>query len=240
MKKLKIILFVIFVSLFLSGCKNGESNDKLNKEEVLEKARTSFENLESLNQKSSILLDFDLKDNKSKQNINMNVTMKYDKNKVIETIYTRNETSQDGNSRLLGFYKDSNKAYLNEGTGWTEYKATEDYSTTYKPTLDSFLNTASSMNMTETDSTYEFKFTGKDGNAFRTAGKPYNINYKGIGDDDIQLDLKYVIEKKNMFLQEAYVKTKAVADPENKISIDGRSVFSDFNTIKEVERPEKL
>lgn len=240
MKKIKIILFVIFISLLLSGCDTGESNDKLTKEEVLEKSRINFENLESLEQKSEIFLDFDLKDNKSTQTIDMNVTMKYDENKNIDNIYTRNQTIQDGNSRVFGFYKSSDGAFINDGTGWTEYNSPEDYSTTYKPTLDSFLDTANSMNMTETESTYEFKYTGKDGNIFRTAAKPYNINYRGIGDDNIQIDLKYVVNKENMFLLEADVKTKAVANPENKISINGRSIFSDFNSIKEINRPDKL
>lgn len=240
MKKIKIILFVIFVSVVLSGCSKGESNDKLTKEEVLEKSRINFENLESLEQKSKILLVFDLKDDKTEQTINMDVTMKYDKDKNIDNIYTRNETKQDGNSRILGFYKGSDGTFINDGTGWTEYNSPEDYSTTYKPTLDSFLNTANSMNMTETESTYEFKYTGKDGNVFRTAAKPYNINYRGIGDDNIQIDLKYIVNKKNMFLLEADVKTKAVSDPENKISINGRSVFSDFNSIKEIDKPDKL
>lgn len=240
MKKLKVILFVIFASLILSACSKGESNDKLTKEEVLEKSRISFDNLESLEQKSTIVLEFDLKDNKNKQIIDMEVTMKYDENKAIDTIYTRNETIQDGNSRILGFYKSSNGIFTNDGTGWLKYNSSEDYSTTYKPTLDSFLNTAKSMNMTETDSTYEFDYTGKDGNVFRTAAKPYNINYRGISDDNIQIDLKYVIEKKNMFLLEADIKTKAATDPENKISIDGLTTFTNFNSIKEIDRPDKL
>ena len=240
MKSLKVILFVIFTSLILTGCSKGASNDKLTKEEVLEKSRISFDDLESLEQKSTIMLEFDLKDNKSKQIVDMEVTMKYDESKAIDTIYTRNETIQDENSRILGFYKSPDGTFTNDGTGWMKYDSSEDYSTTYKPTLDSFLNTAKSMNMAETDSTYEFDYTGKDGNVFRSAAKPYNINYKGISDDNIQIELKYVIEKKNMFLLESDIKTQAVANPENKISINGLTKFTNFNSIKEIDRPDKL
>ncbi len=241
MKKLKIVLSVIFVSLVLSACTKSEANDKLSKEQVLEKARTSFETLNSLKQKTKLLLDIDLKDNKNKQDIDMDATMIYDKNKKVDSIYTKTQTKQDEDSQTLGFYKASNKKYIDEGMGWTEYKEEENYSSTYKPTLDSFLISAKSMDMTETDTTYEFKYKGKDVNLLKSSGKPYNIDYDDLSDaKNVQLELKYVIDKSNMFLKEVDIKTKSVIDPENKISINGSSVFTDFNTITEVKRPEKL
>lgn len=237
MKRLKIILFIIMISVFLAGCSGGNSNDKLSKEDVIEKAKTSFDSLKSISQESKIGLVFDMVNNKDTQEIELDAKVIYDNNHNPETVLTKTTSIYGDEKSSFDFYKDPDNMYINEGNGWVDYNSSENYGTTYKPILDTFLQVAKDFEMEERDNSYKFTFKGKDGNIYRTVGNPYNFTYTGIPDNDIELDIVYIIEKENMFLKEMEIKTRGVVDAENNISISAVTEFDDFNEVKEIEKP---
>lgn len=238
MKRLKIILFIIMISVFVAGCSGvGPSqNDKLSKEDVIEKAADSFNNLKSLSQESEINLIFDMVDNQDTQEIELDAQVIYDSNHNPETVLTMTKSTYGDEIISFDFYKDPDSMLINEGQGWVEYSSSENYGTTYKPILDTFLNVAKDFVMEETDNNYKFTFTGKDGNIYRTVGNPYNFQYTGIADDDIELDIIFIIEKRDMFLKEMAINTRGVVDADNNISINAATEFDDFNKVK-IEKP---
>lgn len=241
MKRLKIVLFIIMISVFVAGCSGGtgNSNDNLSQDNVIEKAEISFDKLKSTSQESRINLIFDMEDNQDTQEIELDAQVIYDSKHNPETVLTKTKSVFGDEVTSFDFYKDSGSMLINDGQGWVEYNSSENYGTTYKPILDTFLNVAKDFVMEETDTSYKFTFTGKDGNIYRTVGTPYNFQYTGIADDDIELDIIYVIEKENMFLDEMAIKTRGVIDDKNNISINASTDFDDFNEVK-IEKPDLM
>lgn len=241
MKRLKIVLFVIMISLFVAGCSGvgATANDKLSKEDVIKKAADSFNNLKSLSQETDINLIFDMIDNQGTQKIELDSEVIYDKKHNPETVLTKTTSVYGDEKTSFDFYKDLESMYINEGDGWVDYNSSENYGTTYKPILDTFLNVANDFEMEETDSSYKFTLTGKNGNIYRTVGTPYNFKYTGIADDDIELDIIYIIEKEDMVLKEMEIKTRGVIDDKNNVSINASTEFDDFNDVK-IEKPDLM
>lgn len=242
MKKTKIFLVLSFVALFLIGCEagGGKANQNLNKEEVMEKARKSFTELKSLHQVTNINLITKLDETEEEQNIELESKMIFDNKQNIESIHTKNITTKNELVQTFDFYKGSEGIFANQGSGWEKYTGGENYATTYKPILDTFLEVVDDLEMTELDSDYEFKFTGKNGNIFRAVGKPYSINYNGITDDEIELDIVYLIEKETMLLRESKIGTKGILTENNSAMINADTKFTDFNTLKTIENPTNL
>lgn len=216
---------------------SGKTNQNLSKKEVIEKARDSIKGLNSLNQVTNINLVTTLDDREENQNIELESKMIFDDQQNIESIYTSNVTTKNNLVQTFDFYKGSDGIFANQGTGWETYNGGENYATTYKPILDTFLDVVDDLEMTELDSDYEFKFTGKNGNIFRAVGKPYSINYNGITDDDIDLDIVYIIEKETMLLRQSKVGTKGSLSESNTATINAETTFKDFNTFETIENP---
>ena len=237
MKRLKVLLVVLIISVFLVGCSGSNSNDKLSKEDVIKKTTASFDNLKSISQETNINLVFDLVDNKDEQNIELDAQVIYDSKHNVETVLTKTTSIYGEEKSSFDFYKDPDSMYIDEGDGWVKYRSSENYGTTYKPILDSFIEVGKDFDMVEDDNSYKFTFKGKDGNIYRAVGTPYNFQYGGIPDNDIELDIFFIIEKKDMFLKEMEIKTRGVVDADNSISIGASTEFDDFNEIKEIEKP---
>ncbi|NLB21973.1 MAG: hypothetical protein GX833_01735 [Clostridium sp.] len=239
MKKIKLFILFSFLAVVLIGCEmgSGKTNQNLSKKEVIEKARDSIKGLNSLNQVTNINLVTTLDDREENQNIELESKMIFDDQQNIESIYTSNVTTKNNLVQTFDFYKGSDGIFANQGTGWETYNGGENYATTYKPILDTFLDVVDDLEMTELDSDYEFKFTGKNGNIFRAVGKPYSINYNGITDDDIDLDIVYIIEKETMLLRQSKVGTKGSLSESNTATINAETTFKDFNTFETIENP---
>ncbi len=237
MRRIKLILFVIMISVFIAGCSGGSSNDNLSKEDVIEKASNSYKNIKSISQETEIVLQFDMVDNKDKQRITLDSEVIYDSKHNPETVWTKSKSVFGEEEVSFDFYKDPSNMYINEGDGWIEYNSNEDYGTTYKPILNTFLESANEFEMEEKDSSYKFTFKGKDGNIYRSVGTPYNLNYSGIPDDEIELDIYFIIEKKDMFLKDMEIQTRGFIDADNSVSINGSTEFDNFNELKEIEKP---
>ncbi len=239
MKKIKLFVLFSFVAVVLIGCEMGDSktNQTLSKEEVIEKARESINGLDSLNQETNINLVTKLDDLEETQNIELESKMIFDDQKNIDSIYTSNVTTKNDLVQTFDFYKGPDGIFADQGNGWEKYSGGENYATTYKPILDTFLDVVDDLEMTELDSDYEFKFTGRDGNIFRAVGKPYSINYNGITDDEIDLDIVYIIEKKTLLLRQSKIGTKGSLAENNTATINAETTFKDFNTFETIENP---
>ena len=178
-----------------------------------------------------------LADLEETQNIDLESKMIFDDQKNIDSIHTSNVTTKNDLEQTFDFYKGPDGIFANQGSGWEKYSGGENYATTYKPILDTFLDVVDDLEMKELDSDYEFKFTGRDGNIFRAVRKPYSINYNGITDDEIDLDIVYIIEKETMLLRQSKIGTKGSLAENNTATINAETIFKDFNTIETIENP---
>lgn len=241
MKKIKLILFILFISITLVACNlNKDANSNLDKEQVIEKTEESFKELKSLNEEVDMVLSGLVEGQQQKQSIEMEVEMIYDDNKDIESIHTKTEVTSNNQTQTMDFYKNPENMYINQGNGWIKFNGQEDYSTTYEPILDSFLTVVEDLDMEEKEEKYIFKYKGKDAKIYRLMGVPYNIEYNGIDNKDIELDLEYSISKENMLLNEIKIKTFGEIDEQNNIEINVDVDFDDFNEIDEIEIPEEV
>lgn len=237
MRALKEAAALGFLVLFLAGC--GGENENLDKEEVIQKTEDSFAELDSLKQATEIDISMEEADRSSKTDLDFDVEMIYDEEKNIESIRTKTERVQNDVTDTLDFYKGEEGTYANQGMGWQEHNAGESYASTYEPNMDAFLDVADKMEMTESETHYEMHYTGQDGNIFRSVGKPYDIKYTGIQDDDVEVDVTYMIDKETMFIEELTIGTKGEAQG-TKIAIDAHTKFKDMNNVETVEAPEGL
>lgn len=240
MKKTNLITFLALLTLFLVGCGNDNKNDNLNKEEVITMAQERFEDLNSVRQSTKIDLVTDMEMEQNTQTIDLEAEMIYDDDKNIEKIYTQNKTTNNDHVQTLDFYKDPAGTYSDQGGGWAEHTSGESYSSTYEPVLSSFLEIVDKMEMAEDETQYTFTYSGKDGNVFRKAGGPYSMSYQGVTEDEIELDITYWINKENMFIHQTEVQTSAQMDADNKITINAKTIFSDFNAVSDVEKPTEI
>lgn len=240
MKKLKGMTIISFMALFLIACDTGESNDNLEKEEVIKKTEESFTELNSIQQLTKLELVYDLENKQDTEKTYIEAEMIYDDQKNIDSIHTKNEITKGNLVQTFEFYKGLDGMYADQGNGWQEFSGGENYSSTYQPVFNSFLAVVNELEMTESDTAYEFNFTGQNGNMYRDVGDPYNISYQGLTDDDINLDIHFLIEKESMLLQHTVIETEGVLDENNTLMIYAETEFSNFNSIDHIENPTNL
>lgn len=158
------------------------------------------------------------------------ITMVYN-NDSISHIYSITESIQNNIKSKMEFYKVPEATYINQNEIWQEYSGPEKYTSTYKPILDTFLSIFSKFEMIENSNNYTFKFEGKDGDIYRTIAEPFNITFGQLSDNNIELDIEFIIEKENFFIKNFNINAFADYDNNKEAKVKTRVSFEDFNEI---------
>lgn len=237
MKNLKMISIILFIAITIVGC-NASSDSNLSKEEVIDKVSGSFEQIDSLSQEVVLELTNDFNNIIDTTRQNLSSILIYGDNGNITHIHSVNELIAQNRRETVEFYKTPENMLINSGLGWQEYLGPEDYRTTYENILNSFISASSEFDMTENTDNYQFTFIGQNGNIFRTIGEPYNLIFNNFPDDDIELDIEFLMNKEDFYISSITIQALGDYGEGNEATILTTVDFYDFNEYKEGNFPE--
>lgn len=238
MKNMKVIPIILLAVIVTACSANVDSNSNLNKEEVIDMASSNFSEIDSLSQEVVLELTNDFNNIVETTIQNLSSVLIYGDNGSITHIHSINEVIAQSRRETVEFYRTPEGMLIDDGFGWQEYIGPEDYSTTYENILNSFISASSEFDMTENNDNYQFTFLGQDGNIFRTIGEPYSLIFNSFPDDDIELDIEFLIDNEEFHISDITIHALGDYGEGNQASILTTVVFYDFNEYNEGNFPE--
>lgn len=236
-KKTKTLL-ILFASFTLAGCGKAASNDKLSKEEVVQKVQEQAKELTSVSQKLALTLDNNLPEVKQFVEQDFNTVYLYGAEGTITHIHTKQTNKADGQEQTLEFYKTPDEAYIFDGNNWDKYSGSENYSSTYKPALDAFVVAADDLDMTESDTHYSFDFKGNDQTVFQKVQPVFNITFNEADLSNLETTISFKVSKENMNIDDSLIEVENDKGNNAYSKVTGKMSFYDFDKTKEIIIPD--
>lgn len=231
-----------------------KENKGLSEKQVFENIKKSLDNTKSVSAKYEVKVSEIDKENKEKTLTNIQINSKIiysdkkDKEGLKEISKMYDSTNIDKEKHESYIDIDKNKIYLNQdGKGLKEYKQQEmkiQTESSYMQMAKMFLLSANlkadkKMTMTETDKTYDFKFTGKNGDLFYLLDGLFNIGIDLNNLDKAEISITYKISKKDFSIIEVIHEAKQSYDNKNYLST-GKFELVSLNDIKEIEEAKNI
>lgn len=239
MRKFKILPLLLLVAIIAMACSPGNPNDDLSKDEIVDKAVKDARNLESAAQDVELVIINDLEQGSEELVQNIEAEFMYGGEGTITHVHTLQENDIEGNEQIIEFYKVPEDAYIKTGGMWQKFTGSENYSTTYKPILETLKSSIDYLEVEEEDEHYLLSYKGKDAELFNIIKVPFSIEYPSFDPNNIELDVFFKVEKESMRLVESYFGTEAILDENNRSEVNGAMEFYDFNDIDEIIVPEE-
>lgn len=240
MNKKKIITLFFLSSFTLAACGNMASNDELTKEEVIEKVQEQAKELESVSQALTLTLENNLPQMKENMEQTFDTVYLYGAEGAITHIHTEQVNSANGQEQKSEFYKTPNEAYIFDGNNWEKYSGSENYSSTYKPTLDAFVEASSDLDMTESDTHYSFDFDGKNEELFHKVQPIFNITFNEEDLSNLETTVSFKISKESMNIDEGLIDVENNRSENEYSKVTGEMSFYEFDQTKDIEIPEEV
>lgn len=240
MKRLKLFSILLLLSIVIVGCTSGSNND-LNKEDVLVKVEEQSKDLQSVTAE----VDFEIENTANNQSEkllqNIEAVVLYGKGGTITHTHTKQgNISADNSQQNIEFYKTPEVAYLFDGMMWQKYSGSESYATTYKPLMDTLIDSSDELEMKEEDNHYIFSFKGKNPKLYNFVKIPFSISFEGLDENLLDLDVSFKVKKNTMHIEDVLIGASYTLDESNKSSIAGDVKFSKFNETKDIKIPEEV
>ncbi|EHL14356.1 hypothetical protein HMPREF9629_02207 [Peptoanaerobacter stomatis] len=232
-----------------------KENNKLTEQQVFDKLKKSLENLKSVTANYKVKVSqLDSAGKETGKGNNVDITSKIiysdkkDKDgfKTVAKMY--DETNIDGVKTKAyvdmiknKIYLDSDQKGLKEYTGQDMKPQTESsYIGMVKAfSLSTNLSQDKRFKMTETDTTYDFTYKGKNGDLFYMVDGLFGLGIELNKLDDVEVNLTYKISKKDFSIIEVTHEVKQTVDNINYKSI-GQFKLLSINDIKEIEEAKDL
>ena len=238
----KALPFLFFsVSFILTGCGSMSANKNLSKGEVIKQTQKEAIDLTSVSEKLTLTIDNDIGNVQQKAEQQFDTVYLYNDGGNLSHIHTQQvNTSPDGNKQELGFYKTPEKAYIFDGNSWQKHNGEENYSSTYKPVLDSFIRATDELTMTEEETHYVFAFEGKNEALFDAVQPIFNIQFNGEFKDNLVSNVSFKLNKENMLLDDVLIEVENDMQDQGKSTVTGIISFYDFNETKDIKIPDDV
>lgn len=242
-----------------------KQNNNLTEKQVLEKFKKSVENLKSVTANYKITVNEVDKNNKVKQNgtkIQYDILSKViysgkdkDNYPIIEQIYDKSTQVVDGKKTQTSSYvnQKTKKAYYDaDGKGLKEYKGKElktETESNYATVAKMFLFTKTSadfvkypkaqLQMSETATTYDFKFKGKNAPLLYAIDGLFGLAIDIQALEKIDIDVTYKISKKDFSIVEV-THSLLQTSKDKKYQSTGKYTVTSVNNIKVIDEAKNL
>lgn len=237
----KLPLLVSFSVVFLlAGCDSMSSNQKLDQKTVVERIQKEADELKSISEKLTLSIENQLPGLQNKMDQDFESVYVYGQEGTITHIHTKQKNKQNGQEQTIEFYKTPKEAYLFDGQAWQKHTGDENYNSTYKPVLDSLIEAADSMQMTEEEDRYVFDFAGKDAKVYEAVQPIFQINFNQADASDLDLLVSFDVLKESMTLGHVTIEATNEPSPNQFSKIQGKMDFADVDQTKTIEIPAEV
>ncbi|MGO1469393.1 MAG: hypothetical protein ACTHW2_05165 [Tissierella sp.] len=239
MKKLKFISILLLLSVLIVACNGASSNEGLDMDEVLNNMEENSEDLKSVSENVEFKIENNINNELKKMEQEMESVFLYGEEGTITHIHTKQKSVANGQQQTMEFIKIPGEAHIYDGIKWQKYTGSENYSTTYKPVMDTLLTAKNGMEMKEEEDSYVFYFKGRDAAVYDSIRVPFNLSYQGVKPGDIDLDITFKINKENMNMENAYIGSSVSVNDDSSDAI-GEIEFFDFDETEDIELPDEV
>lgn len=235
--------------LVLSACSNDEKEEKevveeettttAENEEVTEEVKINDETLQKVVDKSnevdsyhtSLAVDAEL-DEEVEETMNLEVDY------------------VDGNppeialksSNVLRTISKEGRTYYNNDEEWVEITDSIDegalFRVTYQKVVNTLMTVKDELEKEEVDGNYVYKIKGNNQNVYHAIEKLLHMNLGEVDVSNHDMELEFVVDED--YLIRSVVFNIAIEDNEGTVNLKGKSKFSQFNEVKEIELPKEI
>ncbi|MGN7175895.1 hypothetical protein BK139_07680 [Paenibacillus sp. FSL R5-0490] len=237
MKKWLVGFVVAGVILVLGAC-----NKELSKEEVIAGLEEHASEVE--NYHADIEIGVDIIDKSLDSTLQSSeAILRTDVNEKNMEGYGVVMGSANGSSTNSEYYFTKDKAYINANNqGWQKVPNQDQIrqdDTFYKNVVKIVTLIADKVEMTKQDDSYVFTFKGKDIDVYRAFEDPYSVSFTGIEQEEVEHDVKIVINAETFYIEE--LSNTLTGEKDNTaVIIDINHVYKNMNEMDKIEVPKEI
>ncbi len=233
-KKL-FIVFMIGIIFVITACSGNES-----KQEVLEKALQSPDQVESYF--ADFGIDIDIKSDIANDSSTMNGQVTLIEDPI--AIHQLFSSKQEGTETSTEIYRVQDEAFVKQGEGaWTEQPVTSEmanFEPDYETVVSVLENVEELVEFDNSGDTYQISYSGFDQSIYDAFEGPFSVQLTGFRvDEDVTLELVIDIHQQDHYIENLDY-TIFAESGNNELEMNISLEYDQVNEIEDIEIPEEV